>query len=376
MMRYTLLLLALTGWACTQPVTTSKTAEKSVFFVGTYTQNLGFVDGKASGIYTCTFDPATGAVAIVDSTVGVDNPSFLAYKDGLLLAVGENGGKPQQPYGTVTAYQVKQDKLLKINDMPTYGIAPCHVSIDPLKRFAYVANYVTGNVVSYAITDPTGRLSDSICVRRHTGKSPYAHQVRSDPRDPNLLWAVDKGADGVFAYRVSQNGVLTLQNTLRHAAGDGPRHLDFSTRSAGLMAVVNELSCTVRTYCQGTNGQATVLETGVSTLPPDFKEKNTCADIHFHPTLPVLYASNRGHNSIAVFSVEEATGRLQLLETISTRGDKPRNFTISLDGRWLLAANQDSSDISTYKIDSATGRLTPVGTPARVPTPVCLVWKN
>jgi 6-phosphogluconolactonase len=375
------LFLLLSACNQSQPVASNDTSKPNTtpnLFVGTYTQDLGFVNGKAKGIYVCHFNAQTGVVTVMDSVINIDNPSFLAWapRHKVLYSVSEGGGSAATPYGKVVAYQLDtNDKLLKINEMPSYGAAPCHISTDPSERFLFVANYVTGNVANYTIK-PDGSLSDSICTRQHPGSQPHAHQVRVDPKDQSLLWAVDKGADAVFQYRIgTEDGALQPIGSLPHPKGEGPRHMDFYPSDPSLMAVVNELKCSVRTIRRNAQSEYEVLDRGISTLPDNYKGKNTCADIHFHPTLPILYASNRGHNSIVVYRVDTKTGRLTPVQHVPCGGEIPRNFTVTPDGRWVVVANQNTSNVASFRVDQQSGLLDPNATISRVATPVCLVWK-
>jgi 6-phosphogluconolactonase len=342
-------------------------------FVGTYTQKLGHVDGKASGIYVCRFDTASGALTVVDSATDLANPSFLTLSPNKtrLYAVGENGGKPEQPFGSVAAYQASPEgKLLKINEVSSYGVAPCHISTDLLGQFVFVANYVTGNVLSYGIR-PDGGLSDSLCQRQHPGEHPWAHQVLTAPNN-HLLWAVDKGADRVFAYNFGGNGRLEQAAALPLPKDAGPRHLDFCPADPTLMAVINELSCSVLTFRYDESTKQFTRLDSLSTLPVGFAAQNTCADIHFHPNGKFLYGSNRGHDSIVIYAIDPASGKLTLVGHQAAGGAVPRNFMLTPDGRWMLVAHQNSSTVSAFRVDAVTGRLTPAGAPSRVATPVCL----
>jgi 6-phosphogluconolactonase len=344
--------------------------------VGTYTENLGHVNGKATGIYTCRFNPANGTLAIIDSMPGLANPSFVTFApDGKhLYAVGENGGKPSQPYGSVAAYSVGTNgHLTKINEMPSYGVAPCHVSTDRTGRFVFIANYSTGSIASYGIR-ADGGLTDSICYRQDKGEHPWAHQVVPSA-DNHYLWAADKGIDRLFVYKIEADGKLTRTTEIPAPPKAGPRHLDFNPLDPSLVAWINENASSIVTgRYNAQTGKFTQLDTR-PTLPADFHGENTCADLHFHPNGLFMYGSNRGHNSIAVFSIDPATGKVKPLGQTPTGGEIPRNFLITPDGKWLLAANQNSSTVTSFRIDAKTGLLTPAGKPNRVPTPVCLKMK-
>ncbi len=342
-------------------------------FVGTYTEDLGFVHGKAAGIYTCRFDPATGALTVVDSATGIANPSFLALAPNrkYLYAVAENGGKPGAPYGSVAAYRIGPGgHLTKINEVPSYGVAPCHVSVDASGRYALVANYATGNVVSYGI-GADGGLSDSLSADQHPGHSPWAHMIIPVPGRRNEVLAVDKGVDRVYLYRF-EAGILRRADSLRLSPGAGPRHFDFHPSDPTLGFVINENSSSLASVRFGKDGWKPVVLDSLSTLPAGFRGSNTCADVHVHPNGRFVYGSNRGHNSIAIFSVDPLSGKLTLVGHEPTQGALPRNFMITPDGNWLLAANQNSDTVVAFRIDPNTGRLTPAGQSSRVMTPVCL----
>lgn len=366
-----LCLLCISLSTCTSPAPPPRVSP--LVFVGTYTQKLGHVDGKASGIYVCRFDTTSGVLTVVDSVTDLANPSFLTLSPNKtrLYAVGENGGKPDQPFGSVAAYQVSPEgKLLKINEVSSCGVAPCHISMDLVGSVVFVANYASGNVLSYGIR-PDGGLTDSLSCHQHPGNHPWAHQVLAAP-DNRLLWAVDKGTDQVFAYALDTIGRFSALATLSLPKGAGPRHLDFCPADPTLMAVINELSCSVFTFRFDPQTKQFARLDSISTLPTSFSEKNTCADLHFHPTGRFLYGSNRGHDSIVIYEVDPATGRLTLIGHQAAGGATPRNFMFSPDGKWMLVAHQNSSTVAAFRVDAATGRLTPTGLPSRVATPVCL----
>lgn len=344
----------------------------TTIFVGTYTEKLGHVDGKASGIYTCKFNTETGQLTIADSTTGIANPSFLCVSPNkeFVYAVAENGGKPEAPYGSVVAYRIQADgHLLKLNEMPSYGVAPCHVSTDLSGKFVLIANYGTGNIATYGIK-PDGSITDSLCTIKHPGKEPWAHQILPTP-DNSRIWAVDKGADRVFVYQLSPEGKLMQESALTTSPGAGPRHLDFLPQQPAVFALINESNSTLALGKKGSDSRL-VLTDSLSTLPADFAGKNSCADVHFHPSGRWVYGSNRGHNSIVGYTVDSVTGKLSAPFYTPTNGATPRNFLITADGKWLLAANQDASTVTVFRINQENGQLTGVGTPVKVPTPVCL----
>jgi 6-phosphogluconolactonase len=368
-MKYALFSLVLL-MACTAKKDLSN---QPIVFVGTYTKKMGHVDGKASGIYTTRLDFATGELTVVDSVGGIANPSFLTISPDKkhLYAVAENGGTPEEPFGSVVAFKITEGgKLLKINEVPSQGAAPCFVSTDEAGKNVYVANYSTGNVVSYAVK-PDGGLTESVAMHQHKGDSvAWAHQFLQSPNGKYLL-SCDKGADKIFVYDYDKSGKIgTLSTaTINLAKGAGPRHLAFNPKNPDLFYVINENNNTICSVNFGLN--STINET-VSTLPADFNGKNSTADIHVTPNGKFVYGSNRGHNSIVGFQINETTGKLSLIGHYPTQGLVPRNFMITPDGSLLLVANQNSDNVVAFRIDQKTGQLTPTGTKSHVWTPVCL----
>lgn len=365
-------LLLLLTVSCTLNTPPAKDARPLVF-VGTYTENLGFVDGKAAGIYTCLLDTTNGALTIIDTMTGIANPSFVTLSPDkkCLYAVAENGGKPEAPYGSVVAYSIgAHGKLTKLNEVPSYGVAPCHISTDASGKYLLVANYASGNVLSYGIR-PDGSLSDSLSADTHPGATPWAHMIIPTPFGPNRVLAVDKGDDQVFLYQLEQ-GKLHRVDSLHLAPGAGPRHFAFHPQERTLGFVIDENSSSIASVRFNADGLKPVILDSLSTLPAGFKGANSCADIHVHPNGRFVYGSNRGHNSIAIFSVDPATGKLSLVGHESTQGAFPRNFMITPDGKLLLVANQNSGNVAAFRIDPTSGKLTPTGANSLVPTPVCL----
>jgi 6-phosphogluconolactonase len=358
--------------SCAQNKSMIKTAaNESIVFVGTYTKNMGWVNGKAKGIYTCRMNNTTGELTIINATTDIQNPSFLTISPDkkYLYAVAENGGDALARYGSVVAYKITEGgKLLKINDMPSYGAAPCHISTDKKGKFVFVANYSTGTIASYGIKKDGG-LTDSLCVIKEAGSAPLAHQIFESP-DASSVFVVDKGADKIFQYKKAEDGKLTLKNSVTTATGAGPRHLDFTpNRQFGY--VINEVNSTINAYSFNATTNALKEIQTIKTLPDDYKGKNTTAEIWVHPSGRFVFGSNRGHNSIALFKINQ-DGTLTSIGHEPTQGDTPRNFMISPDGKLLLVANQNSDNVVAFSIDATSGKLTPTGKNNQIPTPVCL----
>jgi 6-phosphogluconolactonase len=246
-----------------------------------------------------------------------------------------------------------------------------------------VANYVGGNVALLPL-DHSGSLGSATHIDQHRGKGPnaerqegpHAHCIVTDPSNRYAL-ATDLGVDTIFMYRLDlDRGALTPldQGNAHVKAGAGPRHVAFHPRLP-IVYVVNELDSTITTLgFNAERGALTPIDTR-STLPARYSGTSFVADVHVAPSGRVLYTSNRGHNSIAVFSMGESTGALTLEQTISTSGDTPRNFTLDPTGRWLLVGNQNSASIVVFARDERTGKLSPTPQRLELASPVCLRFR-
>jgi len=350
-----------------------------LLYVGTYTEG-----GRTDGIYLVRFDRRTGKLRRVGAVAAGANPSFLAiHPNGrTLYAVNEVEKYDGKASGAVSAFAIANDTgaLTRRNEQPSEGGAPCFVSVDRSGRVVLVANYAGGSVAALPI-EADGSLAAPTHVAHHTGsgpnaerqEAPHAHCIVPDPSNRFALSA-DLGADRVFVYRLD----LESKSLRRVESGDavtragaGPRHIAFHP-TRPFVFVTNELDSTVATLrFDAERGALSPLDTR-STLPAGWKGTNYPADIHIASTGRTLYASNRGHNSIAVFSVAAATGALTLDQVVSTDGDWPRNFGLDPSGRWLLVANQKSDSVVVFARDQKTGRLTPTRERIALPSPVCL----
>jgi 6-phosphogluconolactonase len=357
-------------------------ADGDLLYVGTYTES-----GRHDGIHLMRMDRRSGKLRLVASVDAGANPSFVAtHPDGrVLYAVNELETYNGKPTGAVSAFAIARDTgALTLRDrQPTGGGAPCFVSVDRSGRVVLIANYVGGSVALLPI-EADGSLAPATQVVQHTGSGPnterqataHAHCIVADPSNRFVL-AADLGADRVFVYRLdlkskSLSHVEGGEAEMR--SGAGPRHIAFHP-TLPLVFVANELDSTVATlHFDAVRGSLRPLDTR-PTVPAAWTGTNYPADIHVAPSGRTLYVSNRGHNSIAVFSVAESTGALALDQVISTDGDWPRNFSLDPTGRWFLVANQRSSSIVVFGRDQETGRLTPTRERIAVPSPVCLRFR-
>ena len=347
------------------------------FYVGTYT------DGASEGIYRARLDPGSGALTLDGATAAGANPSFLALdRTGrTLYAVNETTEYEGQPSGAVAAFAIAPETgaLALINRQPSRGGAPCHVALDRAGRFVLVANYVGGNVAVLPV-GTNGRLGEAVAVAQRTGSgpdrrqaAPHAHMVQLDAANRHALVA-DLGTDRLAVYRFDAGaGTLALLSEASLRPGAGPRHFAFGPDGRRVY-VLNELNSTITAFDYDADRGALAERGTASTLPAGYAEPNSGAHVLASADGRFVYASNRGHDSIAVFAADRSSGALTPVEHVPTGGRRPRNFALDPSGRFLLAANQDSGTVASFAVDAATGQLTPTGARLDVPAPVCVVF--
>jgi len=352
-----------------------------LLYIGTYTSS-----GKSEGIYVYKFHAKTGKLSPLHTVKNVAEPSFLTIdKDRkYLYAVNELVEYEGKNAGAVSAFAIDQKtgNLQFLNQQSSLGGAPCFITASDNQKFVLVANYMGGNVSVYPV-EKDGRLGASVSLAQHTGFGPnkdrqeaaHAHSILLD-RNNRFAFAADLGIDRLMIYRFdAQTGKLApneAQAFYQTKAGAGPRHFTFHP-SGKFAFLINELDLTITSLAYDESaGTLREIQT-VPTLPANASaEGATCADIHTSPDGRFLYGSNRGHNSLVSYKIDEKTGRLEYLEHVSTGGKKPRNFALAPDGRFLLVANQDSDSIVVFRRDAKSGKLRSTGIAAEVPVPVCL----
>ena len=368
MNRRRLFLAATVGLASLAAVVRSADPPLTVF-VGTYTEK------DSRGIYRFRFDDATGTLTADGLVAETKNPSFLTSdpKGRFLFAVNET-----DPSGGVSAFAVapQTGALTLLNQQASGGGSPCHLTLDRTGRFLLIANY--GGSAAVLPVGADGKLSPAVARVAPEGRGPqpnqdgsHVHGVYLDPAN-RLLLVPDLGIDKVLLYRFdAKTGSLTPADPPSAAlkSGAGPRHLALSPDNR-FVYVVNEIDSTVTTFAFDAVRGRLEARGSLSTLPAGFQGENTTAEITVHPSGRFVYASNRGHDSIAAFAGDASTGALSRVEVVPVGGREPRHFVIAPSGRWLLAAHQKSDTIGVFRIDSATGRLTVAGTPVKAPRPV------
>ena len=352
---------------------------KSYFlYVGTYTK------GESKGIYAYTYNASSGDLKPLGLVAETKNPSFLADDPAgkLLYAVNEVGDYEGKSSGAVTAFRIDRPtgNLSQLNQVASRGADPCYISFDKTGKYALVANYTGGNIAVFPV-ESDGRVGEASAFVQHMGKGanperqegPHAHWVETSP-DNRYAIASDLGLDELLVYHFdSGKGAVTPNDPpfAKTAAAAGPRHVSFSPDGKFAYAIA-EMNSTITVFSyDASRGRLQAIQ-AVSTLPKDFKGENDTAEIHVHPNGKFLFGSNRGHNSIAVFSIDKRSGRITEAGDFPTQGKMPRNFEIDPTGTRLFVANMDSDNIVVFKIDQKTGALTPTGQTLAAPVPVSL----
>jgi 6-phosphogluconolactonase len=355
---------------------------------GTYTGG----PANSEGIYVSRFDAATGKLTAPVLAAAAKNPSFLALHPTLpvMYAVSEVADANGKPTGAVLSFAIDEANgtLTPMNHQPSGGKGPCHVSVDRSGRAVMAANYGGGSVICLGLA-ADGSIKPVVAGTpggfiQHEGKGPnlqrqegpHGHSI-NPTADGRFAVVCDLGLDKVFLHALdAERATLTPHGFGSTAAGAGPRHFAFHPGGRYGYAV-NELDRTVTAFAFDPQaGTLTPFQT-LSTLPADVTDTTgfSTSEIVAHPTGKFLYASNRGHDSIAMYAVDETTGRLTFLGAEPTRGKTPRNFVIDPTGKFLLAGGQNSHTVTVFQIDADTGRLSFTGQSLDVPSPVCIRFR-
>src|SRR5690606_37079238 len=345
--------------------------------VGTYTS------GSSEGIYVYRLDTQTGDLVYEFTMAGVENPSFLAVSANghYVYSVNELGGGKE---GEVSAFRFDcaNGKLEPINKQSSGGGAPCYLTLRRDGKYLFASNYSGGDVAVFPL-NPDGSLEPAMKVMQHEGSSihtqrqegPHAHSVVFSP-DGNFLFAGDLGTDRIYTYHYQPgrpNGPLSPAQPpyVSVEAGGGPRHLVFNAEGS-LAYLVLELTGEVGVFRHG-NGVLTQIQQ-IPLTAPGFTGQSGAAEVRISPDGQFLYASNRGEaNELTIYAIDPRSGELRIAGRQSTLGKTPRNFLITPEGNFLLAANQDSDQIVLFRRDPETGQLTQTGKTIAVGNPVYLM---
>lgn len=352
----------------------SSAQKRHYLLAGTYTK------GKSIGMYIYDFNEKDGSLKVIDS-IATPNPSYLAVspKQKFVYAVsevmrGNNSGKVR-----AFSFNGKTGHLKFINEQSSVGDNPCYITVDKTGRWVIVGNYTSGSLAVLPIYKD-GSLGKAVSSSKHYGNSinkqrqeaPHVHATVLSP-DNQFLFVPDLGIDKVMIYSFDdKTGRINLKDSAKLKDGSGPRHFDFHPNKKWAY-VVEELSGAVTAF-DYENGSLKAIQT-IRTVPANYFQTFTGADIHVSPDGRFLYSSNRdSSNTIAIFMIDQKTGRAELIQTQSTLGRTPRNFNFDPSGNFLLVANQNSDNIVVFKRDRKTGLLTHTGHRASLGNPVCIKW--
>ena len=346
-------------------------------YVGTYTR------GASKGIYQYEMDAASGILSPLGLAVETANPSFLALhpKENFLYSVGELDEFRGEKVGSVNAYAIDRatGKLTQLNQVGSGGSGPCHVKVSDNGKFVLCANYGSGSASAFALA-ADGKIGKRTGFFQHAApfgpnaarqSGPHAHSINLDKTNRFAVVA-DLGKDRVMVYKFNaRSGAMATHGEFAVAPGSGPRHFAFHPNGKWAY-VINEMLCTLTAMnWDAKAGQLTEINTE-PTMPIPVARGLSTAETVVHPNGRFVYGSNRGHDSIAIFSIDAGSGKIKRIGNESTQGKTPRNFNIDPTGQFLVAANQDSDSLMVFRIDGSTGKLSPVGKPVPAPVPVCV----
>ncbi len=365
------------------------------FLVGTYTEPIRFgtgnvFQGRGRGIYAFAVDRSNNTISATGIVPEVRNPSYLTCSSDsrLLFCVNELKDENNSIGGTVSSFAMgaelgdPEQPARLINSRPTDGADPCFVTLDTTGNFLFTANYMSGSICVHPVS-ATGELGPIAAFRQHFGsgtnmfrqEGPHAHAVAVSP-DNRFIFVPDLGTDTVVAYEFdAATGMLLnrADRAVKTVSGAGPRHLVFSP--AGTYAyLINELDSTIVSFrYDADSGQLTRIDR-VSTLPEGYRGSSSGAHIALSPDGRFVYGSNRGHDSIVVFRVDQLSGKLSLVGHTASGGQCPRSFALDPSGSLLVVANQNSDLLTVFSVDRAIGTLCDTGRSVFVPTPVSVVF--
>jgi 6-phosphogluconolactonase len=348
-------------------------------------------NGPTRGFYTSHFDSDTGKLTVPEFNARTDSPAYFVITPDsrhLYACNSESNFRGGTNMGGVSAFAIDTAtaKLTFLNDTPSGGGDPSYITLDHTGRFVLVANYQGnrtpgegGTVAVYALK-PDGSLGERTAFDQHKGtsidpdrqKQAYAHSIVVDPSN-HFAIVDDLGLDKVFVYRFDdKTGTLTANDPPFASVkpGSGPRHTAFHP-SGRVVYVIQEMGSMITAFhWDGDKGTLEKFQE-ISTLPSDFTGTNTAAEIRVHPSGRFLYATNRGHDSVAMFAIDPRTFELSMTGTVPSAGKTPRNFEFDPLGRWMIVTNHGSDNAVVFSIDQVTGKLTQCGDPVAVTYPFC-----
>ncbi|QKE72201.1 lactonase family protein [Arthrobacter citreus] len=347
--------------------------QKFVGYVGTYTKS------ESKGVYQFTLDTEKERITDVKPVAELGNPTYLAISEDNknLYAVVKEGN-----LGGISVFAINENgELQKLNDQLIEGASPCHISVDSKKQNIVTANYHKGTIELYKIDEENGFASVAKSVMQHEGtgpnkerqEKPHAH-YSGYTLNEKYVAAIDLGIDQLVTYKIEDNSLVEV-SSLSVKPGSGPRHITFHPNGKFAYIMTELSSEVIALQFNEENGSFTELQY-ISTIPSDFTENNQGSAIHISKDGQFVYAGNRGHNSIAVFSVNQDTGKLELVEITSSEGNWPRDFVLDPSENYLVGSNEMSGTLVLYSRNNTTGRLTAIQTDVQVPEAVCVKFLN
>jgi 6-phosphogluconolactonase len=343
-------------------------------YVGTYTK------AESNGIYRFVLDTEKERITDVKAVANIGNPTYLAIsKDNSNLYSVEKDGD----LGGIAVFSINKEngELEFVNKQMFEGASPCHVSVDDEKRHVVSANYHKGTIDLYTLNTGDHQISATVSSITHLGSGPnkdrqekaHTHYSGYTP-DEKYIVAVDLGIDQLITYKIEYNSLVEVSK-LSVKPGSGPRHITFHPNGK-FAYIMTELSNEVIVLeYNSENGSFTELQY-ISTLPSDFNENNQGSAILISKDGQFVYAGNRGHNSIAVFNVNQDSGQIQLVEIVSSEGNWPRDFVLDPTENYLVGSNEMSGTLVLYSRDKGTGKLTVIQSGVQVPEAVCVKFLN
>ncbi|THE13850.1 lactonase family protein [Bacillus timonensis] len=342
---------------------------KFIGYVGTYTK------GDSKGIYSFTLDTDEQEITDVKLAAELGNPTYVTVSQDnrFLYSVVKDGEA-----GGVAAYSIDRQTggLKLLNNDVTDGASPCHVSVNEANNQVVTGNYHKGTIELYSVNSETGSIESSQSVVAHVGAGPHERQEKPHTHfsgftpDEKYVVAIDLGIDKLITYEV-KDGALKEVNSLSVRPGSGPRHIAFHPNGKFAYIMTEISNEVVALAYDSSNGSFTELQY-ISTIPSDFTENSQGSAIHISKDGKFVYAGNRGHNSIAVFQVNEETGELTLVQMASSEGDWPRDFVFDPSEKFIVGSNQESSNLVLYARNEQTGKLSFIESDITVPYPVCV----
>jgi len=335
---------------------------------------------RGNGINVFRVDRSSGAWTHVQLVKDLVNPSFLSLDRRQAFLYSVHGD-----LSDVRAFKIdrKTGKLAFLNQQSTQGHNPVHLAVDPTNRYLIISNYATGTLALLPIHADGSLAPVKELVKLKGDPGPHRVEQNSshphhNPVDPSGRFMVipDKGLDRVFTFFMdTEKGKLIAGPSISVREASGPRHVVFHPHKT-YAYIVNELDSTVTTCCYNAEqGELKPIQI-LTTLPATFSGNSRAAEIAITPSGCFVYASNRGHDSIAIYAVDQETGMLSCVGWKSSQGKNPRFFAIDPSGSFLYAANETSDTIITFRIDQDTGMLNPTGQITTIGSPVCIVFSS